>query len=47
MTSSTQRPISYDDEVDFAALAKEDPDFAKVFDASNARLDFHNAAAVK
>lgn len=47
MTSFTQRPISYDDESDFSALAEEDPDFAKVFDASSARLDFHNAQAVK
>ncbi|KAF2101529.1 hypothetical protein NA57DRAFT_33934 [Rhizodiscina lignyota] len=39
-------PPNYDDEIDFAALALQDPDFAKVL-SSTGKLDFHDAKAVQ
>lgn len=39
-------PPNYDEDVDFAALALQDADFAKVLD-SKGHIDFHDPKAVQ
>lgn len=51
MQNTTMSPPSkvpsYDEDVDFEALALQDAGFAKLLNDSNGKIDFHNAAAVK
>lgn len=44
--TSTLSPPNYDEDVDFAALALQDADFAKVLD-SKGHIDFHDPKAVQ
>ena len=45
-TPSKSRP-PYKDDVDFAALALKDEDFAKIFNANGGKLNFKDPKAVK
>ena len=38
---------NYEEDVDFEALSLQDADFAKVLNANEGILDFHNPQAVK
>ncbi len=45
--TSTFKPPNYDEDVDFAALALQDADFARVLNAGKSHVDFHDPQAVK
>lgn len=45
-TTSTQRGY-YNEDIDFAALAKKDADFATILGANNGRIDWQDPQAVQ
>jgi len=48
MALPTARDIpSYDEDVDFEALARDDPDFAEVYDATHHKIDFQDPKSVQ
>ncbi|KAH0293948.1 hypothetical protein M436DRAFT_71468 [Aureobasidium namibiae CBS 147.97] len=47
MTSDTPKVPSYDEDIDFQALAMTDPDFAKFYDDANGHVDFHDPKALQ
>jgi len=45
-TKTTQRGY-YSEDIDFAALAKQDADFAAILDANKGRVDWQDSKAVQ
>lgn len=45
-TTNTQRTY-YNEDIDFAALAKQDADFAAILDANKGRVDWQDPKAVQ